>query len=43
MASHATHIRRIYSRPWLAAALDPALIRHRDLIFRQHIGLPLDF
>jgi glutathione S-transferase len=29
--------------PELAAALDPALIRHRDLIFRQHIGLPLDF
>jgi len=29
--------------PELAAALDPALIRHRDRIFRQHIGLPLDF
>lgn len=29
--------------PELAAALDPALLRHRDFIFRQHIGLPLDF
>lgn len=29
--------------PELEAALDPALIRHRDFIFRQHISLPLDF
>jgi glutathione S-transferase len=29
--------------PELATALDPALIRHRDRIFRQHIGLPLEF
>src|SRR5208282_2820798 len=26
--------------PELAAALDPALLRHRDLIYRRHIGLP---
>ena len=29
--------------PELEAALDPSLIRHRDLIFREHIALPLDF
>ena len=29
--------------PELEAALDPSLIRHRDFIFREHIGLPLDF
>ena len=29
--------------PALEAALDPSLIRHRDLIFRKHIALPLDF
>jgi glutathione S-transferase len=38
MRANYTHL-----TPELAAALDPALIRHRDLIFRQHIGLPLDF
>jgi glutathione S-transferase len=27
----------------VAAALDPILLRHRDLVFRNHIGLPLDF
>jgi hypothetical protein len=27
----------------IAAALDPMLMRHRDFIFEQHIGLPLDF
>lgn len=27
----------------IAAALDSALIAHRDLIYRRHIGLPLDF
>lgn len=26
-----------------AAALRPSLIAHRDMIFRDHIGLPLDF
>ena len=25
------------------AALDPALIAHRDFIYARHIGLPLDF
>ena len=25
------------------AALDPALIAHRDFVFAEHIGLPLDF
>lgn len=29
--------------PEVAMALDPALMRHRDMIFRRHIGLPLDF
>lgn len=29
--------------PTVAAALDPALLRHRDLIYARHIGLPLDF
>jgi glutathione S-transferase len=29
--------------PELAAALDPILIRHRDLIVRRHISLPMDF
>jgi glutathione S-transferase len=29
--------------PDVAAALDPILIAHRDFIFQQHIGLPLDF
>jgi len=29
--------------PELAAALDPVLLRHRDMIYRKHIGLPLDF
>jgi len=29
--------------PELAAALDPILLRHRDLVFRRHIALPLDF
>jgi glutathione S-transferase len=38
MRANYTHL-----TPELAAALDPALIRHRDFIFRQHISLPLDF
>lgn len=25
------------------AALDPVLLKHRDFIYRRHIGLPLDF
>jgi glutathione S-transferase len=29
--------------PVLEAALDPILIAHRDLIYREHIGLPMDF
>ena len=29
--------------PVIAAALDPVLIEHRDRMFREHIGLPLDF
>jgi len=29
--------------PELAAALDPVLLRHRDFIYRQYIGLPMDF
>ncbi|ATE65830.1 hypothetical protein [Rhizorhabdus dicambivorans] len=27
----------------VAAALDPILIAHRDMIYRRHIGLPLEF
>jgi hypothetical protein len=29
--------------PELAAALDPILLSHRDMIYQRHIGLPLDF
>jgi glutathione S-transferase len=29
--------------PELAAALDPVLLRHRDLIYQRYIGLPMDF
>ena len=29
--------------PDIAAALDPALLRHRDFIYDRHIGLPLEF
>ena len=38
MRANYTHL-----TPELAAALDPALLRHRDFIFRNHIALPLDF
>lgn len=31
------------SGPVIAAALAPALIAHRDFVFAEHIGLPLDF
>ena len=29
--------------PVVAAALDPALLRHRDFVYARHIGLPLVF
>jgi glutathione S-transferase len=29
--------------PELAAALDPILLRHRDLVYQRHVALPLDF
>jgi hypothetical protein len=29
--------------PEIEAAIDPILIKHRDRIFREHIGLPLVF
>ena len=29
--------------PVIAAALDPLLIEHRDMMFQEHIGLPLNF
>ena len=29
--------------PEIAAALAPELIAHRDFVFREHVGLPLDF
>ena len=29
--------------PELAAALDPILLKHRDLVYERHIALPLDF
>jgi hypothetical protein len=38
MRANYTHL-----TPELAAALDPLLIRHRDLIYQRHISLPLDF
>jgi len=38
MRANYTHL-----TPELEAALDPSLIRHRNLIFRDHIALPLDF
>lgn len=28
--------------PELAAALDPVLLEHRDMIYKRHIGLPID-
>jgi glutathione S-transferase len=31
-----------YLTPELAAALDPILLEHRDMIYRRHIGLPVD-
>ena len=38
-------LRRIYENVPAStrAALDPILLRHRDFIYREHIGLPLDF
>ena len=38
MRANYTHL-----TPELAAALDPQLLRHRDMIYQRHIGLPLDF
>lgn len=29
--------------PIVSAALDPSLLAHRDFIFAEHIGLPMDF
>jgi len=28
--------------PEVMAALDPALVAHRDFVFAKHVGLPLD-
>lgn len=38
-------MRAIYSSitPEIAAAVDPALIRHRDMVWQRHIGLPMEF
>lgn len=38
-------IRAIYENPHASvrAAEDPILLKHRDFIYQQHIGLPLDF
>ena len=38
-------MRQVYSyiTPEIAAAVDPLLMQHRDLIWEKHIGLPLDF
>jgi len=38
MRENYTHLTRE-----LVSALDPVLLRHRDFIYRQHIGLPMDF
>lgn len=32
-----------YLTPEMAAAMDPILLQHRDMIYKRHIGLPLDF
>jgi hypothetical protein len=29
--------------PALEAALDPALLAHRDFVYAKHLALPLDF
>jgi hypothetical protein len=29
--------------PVVAAALKPLLLEHRDFVFAEHIGLPMDF
>lgn len=38
------HVRAMYEdvHPEVLAALDPILIEHRDRVFRDHIGLPLE-
>lgn len=39
------YMRRAYasSTPEIGAALTPRLLEHRDAVFREHIGLPVDF
>jgi len=32
-----------YITPEIAAAVDPALMRHRDMVWERHIGLPMQF
>lgn len=38
-------MRRVYGTisPEIAAAAAPALLRHRDMVWQRHIGLPMDF
>ncbi len=38
-------MRAIYSyiTPQIEAAVDPALLRHRDMVWQRHIGLPMEF
>lgn len=38
-------MRRNYANvsPEIAAALDPILLEHRDVVLRRHVGLPMDF
>ncbi len=38
-------MRGIYSyiTPEIAAAVDPALLAHRDMVWQRHIGLPMEF
>jgi hypothetical protein len=31
------------THPALEAALDPALLAHRDFVYEKHLTLPLDF
>ncbi len=39
------YLRPLYEtiEPEIAAAIDPILLTHRDRIYRDHIGLPLDY
>ena len=38
-------LRAVYSNitPEIAAAADPALLAHRDMVWQRHIGLPMEF